>query len=72
MFTSLKGSKFIFIYRRHNELISKYNVGLMTLSREGLSEREFYGDFVYKLKKLIGRKDISLQYRRKSLHVTDV
>ena len=41
-------------YRRHYELISKYNVGLKTLLNEGLSEPEFYGDLVYKFKKLIG------------------
>ena len=34
--------------RRHFELISKFN-GV----REGLSEPEFYGDLVYKFKKLI-------------------
>ena len=33
-------------YRRHYELISKYNVGLKTLLSEGLSEPEFYGDLV--------------------------
>ena len=31
-------------YRRHYELISKYNVGLKTLLSEGLSEPEFHGD----------------------------
>ena len=31
-------------YRRHYELISKFNVGLKTLLREGLSEPEFHGD----------------------------
>ena len=41
-------------YRRHYELISKYNVGLKTLLSEGLSEPGFYGDVVYKFKKLIG------------------
>ena len=40
-------------YRRHYELISKYNVALKTLLSEGLSEPEFYGDLVYKFKKLI-------------------
>ena len=40
--------------RRHYELISKYNVGLKTLLSEDLSEPEFYGDLVYKFKKLIG------------------
>ena len=43
----------------HYELISKFNVGLKTLLREGLSEPEFYGDLVYKFKKLIGRNDFS-------------
>ena len=49
-------------YRRHYELISKYNVGLKTLLSEGLSEPEFYGDLVYKLKKLKGINDFSLQF----------
>ena len=51
-------------YRRHYELISKFNVGLKTLLREGLSEPEFYGDLVYKFKKLIGRNDFSFQFRK--------
>ena len=37
-------------YRRHYELVSKFNVGLKTLLHEGLSEPEFYGDLVYKFK----------------------
>ena len=56
---------------KHYELISKYNVGLKTRLREGLSEPELYGDLVYKLKKLIGSNDFSFQFR-KSLHLTDV
>ena len=35
-------------YRRHYELISKFNVGLKSLLHQGLSEPEFYGDLVYK------------------------
>ena len=38
-------------YRRHYELVSKFNVGLKTLLHQGLSEPKFYGDLVYKLKK---------------------
>ena len=34
-------------YRRHYELVSKFNVGLKTLLHQGLSEPEFYGDLVY-------------------------
>ena len=48
-------------YRRHNELISKYNVGLKALLRESHSEPEFYGDLVY-FKKLKGRNDFSFQF----------
>ena len=51
-------------YRRHYELISKYNVGLKTLLSEGLSELEFYGDLVYKFKKLKGINDFSFQFRK--------
>ena len=58
-------------YRRHYELISKFNVGLKTLLREGLSEPEFYGYLVYKFKKLTGRNDF-LFSSEKSLRVTDV
>ena len=50
-------------YRRHYELISKFIVGLKTYLREGLSEPDFYGDLVYKFKKLIARNDFSLQFR---------
>ena len=35
-------------YRRHYELVSKFNVGLKSLLHQGLSEPEFYGDLVYK------------------------
>ena len=59
--TSKTFSKF---YRRHYELISKYNVGLKTLLSEGLSEPEFYGDLVYKFKKLKGINDFSFQFRK--------
>ena len=51
-------------YRRHYELISKYNVGLETLLSGGLSGPEFYGDLVYKFKKLIGNNDFSFQFRK--------
>ena len=32
--------------RRYYDLISKFQVGLKSLLRQGLSESEFYGDFV--------------------------
>ena len=51
-------------YRRHYELISKFNVGLKSLLHQGLSEPEFYGDLVYKFKKMRGMKDFSYQFRK--------
>ena len=51
-------------YRRHNELVSKFNVGLKSLLQQGLSEPEFYGDLVYKFKKIRGMTDFSSQFRK--------
>ena len=34
-------------YRRHFDIVSKYNVGLKTLLLQDLSDPEFYGDLVY-------------------------
>ena len=52
-------------YRRHYELISKFNVGLKSLLHQGLSEPEFYGDLAYKFKKIRGMADFSDQFRKK-------
>ena len=51
-------------YRRHYELISKFNVGLKSFLHQGLSEPEFYGDLVYKFKKIRGMTDFSDQFRK--------
>ena len=40
-------------YRRYYYLISKFQVGLKSLLRQGLSEPDFYGDLVYKLRRLL-------------------
>ena len=48
-------------YRRHYELVSKFNVGFKTLLHQGLSEPAFYGDLVYKFK--IDRADVSDQFK---------
>ena len=52
-------------YRRHYEFISKFNVGLKSLLNQGLSEPEFYGDLVYKFKRIRGMTDFSDQFRKK-------
>ena len=51
-------------YRRHYELVSKFSVGLKALSHQGLSAPEFYGDSVYKFKKIEGRADFSDQLEK--------
>ena len=43
-------------YRRHFDLVSKYNAGL-TLLLQGLLEPEFYGDLVYKFRKIISKNE---------------
>ena len=42
-------------YHRHSELIVKYNIGLKTLLQQGISEPVFYGDLVYKFKRIVGK-----------------
>ena len=49
-------------YRRYYDLISKFQVGLKSLLRHGLSEPEFYEDLVYKLKKIVGFNNFSAQF----------
>ena len=46
-------------YRRYYDLISKLRIGLKSLLAQGLSEPEFYGDLVYKLKKIVGSNNFS-------------
>ena len=58
-------------YRRHYELVSKFNVGLKTLLHRDLSEPEFYGDLVSKFKKHVGRR-IFLISSEKLSYVTNV
>ena len=40
-------------YHRHSELIVKYNIGLKTLLQQGISGPIFYGDLVYKFKRIV-------------------
>ena len=51
-------------FYRHYELISKFDVGLKSFLHQGLSEPEFYGNLVYKCKKIRGMTDLSDQFRK--------
>ena len=49
-------------YRRYYDLISKFKVGLKSRLHQGLSEPDFYGDLVYKLKKIVVSNNFSAQF----------
>ena len=49
-------------YRRYYALIFKFQVGLKSFLRQGLSEPDFYGDLVYMLKKIVGSSYFSAQF----------
>ena len=51
-------------YRRHNALLEKYSVSLKTLLQQGVSEPEFYGDLVYRFRKIVGKCNFSEQFRK--------
>ena len=46
-------------YRRHFDLVSKYNIGLKIFFLPVLSGPIFYGDLVYNFRKIIGKHDFS-------------
>ena len=59
-------------YRRHFDVVSIYNVGLKTLLLQGPSEPEFYGDLVYKFRKIIGKNDfkkIVVRYKKTGYNI---
>ena len=47
----------------HSALLEKYSVSLKTLLQQGISEPEFYGDLVYRLK-IVGKSNFSEQFRK--------
>ena len=51
-------------YRRHSALLEKYSVNLKTLLQQGISEPEFYGDLVYRFRKIVGKSNFSEQFRK--------
>ena len=51
-------------YRRHNVMVEKYSVSLKTLLRQGISEPEFYGDLVYRFRKIVEKSNFSEQFRK--------
>ena len=51
-------------YRRPSALVEKYSVSLKTLLQQRIPEPEFYGDLVYKFRKIVGKSKFSEQFRK--------
>ena len=51
-------------YRRHSALLEKYSVSLKTFLQQGISEPEFYGDLLYRFRKIVGKSNFSEQFRK--------
>ena len=52
-------------YHKHSESIVKYNIGLKALLQQGISEPVYYGDLVYKFKRIVGKPyDFSDQFKK--------
>ena len=51
-------------YRRHFELIEKYQVSLKKLMQQGICNSAFYGDLVYKFEKIVGNPNFSDLFKR--------
>ena len=49
-------------YRRHNGFVKMYNFSLNKLLQQDISEPEFYGDLVYRLRKIVGKSNLSEQF----------
>ena len=68
IYVTIFAKLFLNYYRRYYDLISKFQVGLKSLLRQGLSQPVFYGDVVYKLKKIVGSDNFSAQFIKIIFH----
>ena len=55
---------FSMFYRRHSGLVEKCNVSLRKLLQQGISEPEFYGFLVYRIRKIVGKYNFSEHFRK--------
>ena len=51
------------LYHIHSELIVKHSIGLKPLLQQVISEPIFYGDLVYKFKRIVGKANFSDQFK---------
>ena len=55
---------FLKFYRRHFDLVSTYNIRLKTLLLQRLSEPVFYGNLVYKFRKIFAKNDFPYHFKK--------
>ena len=55
---------FSIFYYRHSEPIVKIQYLFKTLLQQGISEPVFYGDLVYKFKRIVGNPSLSKKSKR--------
>ena len=55
---------FKFYHKHSSELIVKYNIWLKILLQQGISEPIFYGELVYKFKRIVGKPNFSNQFKK--------
>ena len=53
-------------YHRHSELFVKHIIGLKNLLQQGISEPIFYGDLVYKFKRIVKKITLVINSKRLS------
>ena len=58
------GKAFSKFFHGHSELIVKCNIGLKTLLQQSISYPIFYGDLVYKFKRIVGKPNFSDQFKK--------
>ena len=51
-------------YRRNEHLLEKYNCNLKTLLRQGISQPKFYGDIIYRVRKIKGSDMFPAQFTK--------
>ena len=51
-------------YYQHSELNVKHNICLKTLLQQGISEPVFYSDSIYIFKTIVGRPNLSDQFKK--------
>ena len=64
LFSYLFRKAFSKVYRKHSALLEKCSVSLKRLLQQGISEPEFYGDLVYRFRKIVGKSNFSEKFRK--------